>query len=158
MIHEAWKAGHVRRWHANPDLCHINDTTAAHAGRMAVMALQFFPNDAWELFPAIAAHDNAEDVTGDVPFTFKHNNQDIAETIQKIEIKTLIKRGLAYVLSEDGYKRLKFLDRLDAYKTMLHYAPHLASQDVWIEASSRLSKLAVELDVLGQLHEAMNVY
>lgn len=115
-----WMAGLVRRWHANPYLAHTNDSTAAHSGRMAAMAV----NLGWiDILPAIVTHDTGEIVTGDIPWGQKSSDTESRERDARI----------AMGLETGGYDdpRVKFLDRLDAYLWAWMYEPVLMTETEW---------------------------
>ena len=150
-IHDAWRSGFVRRWHSNPDMADCGDTNAAHQGRMAVLCIQFFPNHSHELLHACVTHDNAEDVTGDIANPTKQACPEVADALQAIEDETLKFRGLYVELTTEDKYRLKFLDRLDAYKMMLKHNDDLAMRDDWVKAGEWLVTTADKLGVYSIL-------
>ena len=146
-INDAWRSGFVRRWHQNPDMADCNDINAAHCGRMAVLCIQIFPEHSHELLKAIAAHDNGEDIAGDLSSPIKKLIPSAAEALWDIEKQALAARGLDYSLDEDDLLKLIFLDRLDAFKMMLRHKPALAEQTDWIKAGQALEDMAETLGV-----------
>jgi hypothetical protein len=48
-------------------------------------------------------------------------------------------------LSADDRRRLKFLDRLDAYLWAQHHAPHIMARQDWTADRLRLEGMATEL-------------
>ena len=128
-----WRASFIRRWHANPDLCHTVDPVAAHSGRMGILALTLFGKDASRaLLTACLVHDLGEWATGDVPFPAKRD-PEFREAADRLETVALADMGLLFDLSPIDARRLKYLDRLDAYLWAEHHAPHVLTGDGWPE-------------------------
>ncbi len=137
-----WLASFTRRWHANPDLCHTVDPVAAHSGRMGILALHLWGAVASrDLLAACLAHDLGESVTGDIPWGAKQDDTlRIAAT--HLEENALRSMGMAFDLTADDARRLKFLDRLDAYLWAKHHAPQVLTRDGWPEALAWLQREA----------------
>lgn len=130
----AWRAGFVRRWHANPDMAHLDDLNAAHQGRCAVLALKLFPS--WVNFGLLVAcvtHDLGESVVGDLPYT--RRDRSFAAALDEAESVVLADMGFPEKdqLPPLQARRLKFVDRLDAYLFARHRAPHVLTGDGWPE-------------------------
>jgi HD domain len=142
----AWLATFVRRWHVNPDLCHTVDPIGGHSARMAILALHFWPDCSRDLLVACLCHDLGESVTGDVPWGAKADN-DLADCLAVIEGKALRKMGMAFSVNERDHRRLKYLDRLDAYLWAKHHAPHVLSRDDWRESLAWLQAEADNLNI-----------
>ena len=151
IIHDAWQSGFVRRWHSNPDMADCNDTNSSHQGRMVILCMQIFPDHSHDLLKACGSHDNAEDVAGDVSNPTKQANPELADAIQAIEDETLKKRGLYVELTAEDQNRLKFLDRLDAYKMMIRHNSDLSMRDDWVKAGEWLVVTADKLGVYSML-------
>lgn len=140
-----WLATFTRRWHANPALCHTVDPVGAHGARMGVLALHFWGAGASrDLLVACLCHDLGESVTGDVPFGAKADNK-LAKRLRIIETKAIANMGMGFDLCADDARRLKFLDRLDAYLWARHHAPHILAGEGWPEALAWLEDEAVQL-------------
>ena len=141
-----WLATFTRRWHTNPDLCHTVDPVGAHSARMGVLALQIWGAGASrDLLVACLCHDLGESVVGDMPATAKRDPR-LAGPLGIAEDRALAAMGLAFDLSADDARRLKFLDRLDAYHWAAHHAPHVLARDDW---RASLAWLVSECDSLG---------
>jgi 5'-deoxynucleotidase YfbR-like HD superfamily hydrolase len=126
-----WLASLVRRWHCNPHLSHTVDLVAAHSGRMGIMALEIFGRDASrELLAACLVHDLGEWATGDIPFDAKRD-PDLRDASDRLEATALADMGLLFDLSARDARRLKYLDRLDAYLWAQHHAPQLLTRQDW---------------------------
>lgn len=140
-----WLATFTRRWHANPDLCHTVDPVGAHSGRMGVLALDIWGGAASrDLLVACLCHDLGESVTGDLPAGAKRDPR-IAGPLGVVEDRALSEMGMAFDVSASDARRLKFLDRLDAYLWAKHHAPHVLTRDGWPEALAWLQREADDL-------------
>ena len=142
----AWLATFTRRWHTSPDLCHTVDPVGSHSARMGVLALQIWGAGASrDLLAACLCHDLGESVTGDVPQPAKRDRR-VREALEFAEDRALAAMGMAFDLTADDARRLKFLDRLDAYHWAAHHAPHILARDGW---RADLQWLVAERDSLG---------
>lgn len=140
-----WLATFTRRWHANPDLCHTIDPVGAHSARMAVLALEIWGAGASrELLVACLSHDLGEWATGDVPQPAKRDPR-VREALGLAEDRALAAMGMTFILTANDARRLKFLDRLDAYLWADHHAPHILVRDGWREDLAWLQREADDL-------------
>ena len=144
MTPQPFRAGLVRRWHANASLAHFNDTVASHSGRMAALACILWPYPSAALFRAIACHDLGEIATGDVPFDVK-KDPALKNALDRLEAQAVHDMGVAFQVDPDDARRLKLLDRLDAYLFASQYAPHMLDQDAW---RAQLAWLVMEQDAI----------
>ena len=138
---EAWMATFVTRWHAGtsaPWLAHTMDRIGGHGGRMAVLALHFWPDASRDLLAACVAHDLGEYVAGDLPWSAKAASHDFAMASSLIEANALEAMGFDMDISRADLRRLKFLDRLDAYLWAQHHAPQIMSREDWVLAGKWL--------------------
>jgi 5'-deoxynucleotidase YfbR-like HD superfamily hydrolase len=134
----AWLATFTRRWHANPDLCQTVDPVGGHSARMGVLALSIWGESASrDLLAACLVHDLGESRAGDVPQPAKRDARLSAE-LDRLERETLADLGFVIKLTEDDARRLKFLDRLDAYLWAQHHAPHVLARSGWCKDRSWL--------------------
>lgn len=144
-LSDAWLATFTRRWHANPDLCHTVDPVSAHSARMGIMALTFWGGNASrELLAACLVHDLGERWVGDVPHPAKRD-PDFRIALDRLEACALADLGLLYDISNVDARRLRFLDRLDAYLWAQKHASHVLSGDGWPEQRAWLLGEASEL-------------
>jgi len=104
---------------------------------MAALACVLWPEPSAALFRAIACHDLGEIATGDVPAPTKRDPV-IAEALDRLEAKALRDMGLVFHVDPDDARRLKLLDRLDAYLFVTQYAPHALDGDGWTAAKAWL--------------------
>ena len=133
-----WLATFTRRWHANPDLCHTVDPIGWHSGRMAILALHLFgPDASRELLVACLKHDLGEYGTGDVAQPAKRD-PILKAALDRIEGQTIADMGMAFTVSPEDARRLKYLDRLDAFLWALHYAPHILGRAGWVRDAAWL--------------------
>lgn len=143
----AWLATFTRRWHANPDLCHTTDSVGWHSSRMAVLALQIWPYCSRELIVACLYHDLGECVTGDVPWAVKRAHPELARMLNEIEGVASQDMGALHPIDAADCRRLKYLDRLDAYLWVKHHAPHILTRGDWRECRAWLKKQSSALGV-----------
>jgi len=138
---KTWDMTHTARWHSNP--CHAlrqsGDTVAAHMGRMCLDALRYFPGAEMVLIEAILEHDLPEVFTGDWSPDEKRNIAGLRYALDVVEGIVLAHIG-ALDLEPITLDRLKFLDRLDAYKWARHVAPDVLAGDGWPEAREWLTR------------------
>jgi 5'-deoxynucleotidase YfbR-like HD superfamily hydrolase len=128
-----WLASCVARWHAGssaPWLSRSGDTVAAHGARMAALALRIWPDASRSLIAACITHDLGEYAAGDAPAHAKRD-ATLAATLDRIEGQALEAMGMAIPLHAPDARRLKFLDRLDAYLWAQHNAPQIIARDDW---------------------------
>lgn len=142
-----WLATFTRRWHTHPHLSATNDPVGYHSGRMAALALHYWPDCSRDLLVACICHDLGEAATGDIPAMVKRNNEYFADQAEWIETDALAEMGMDYEVDEVDRDRLKFLDSLDAYLWARHNAPHLMFDHEWIMAHEWLESVAGNLDV-----------
>lgn len=144
---KVWRAGRVARWHANPDLSGSGDSVDGHSGRMAALAVALFPDLSVDLMTAIATHDLGEHGVGDVSADAKRADLELKVALDRREAAVLRDMGLPPIdLGERDARRLKLLDRLDAYLWMLHRAPWLDVRKDW---QGDLKWLLAEAEALG---------
>ena len=155
---KAFRAGFVRRWHMNPDLCHTVDPDDGHQGRVARIVLMLHPNPSIRLFSALLTHDDGESTVGDIKAPSKDANPVFAATLERMESQTRLDIwGTDYVahLTDTDRDWLKFADRLDAFMWAKHHAPHVMDSDDWPEARQRLIDAAICFGVLGQVADIL---
>jgi hypothetical protein len=69
---------------------------------------------------------------------FDSEDAALMAALDRLEAQALRDMGLAYHVGPDDARRLKLLDRLDAYLFVLQYAPHVLAQDGWPAAKAWL--------------------
>ncbi len=138
-LYQAFRAGFVRRWHANPDLAHTNDRIDAHSGRVARIILMWHPAPSIDLLSAALRHDDGEMAVGDMKAPLKVAHPNIAKHLDLIEARE--RRDIwGYDDSEltmEDQQWLSFADRLDALMWAAHHGANLL-RDGWPEAKGRL--------------------
>lgn len=132
-------AAMTRRWHANPHLRASGDDLASHGGRMAILALMFWPDASRELIVQCITHDLGEGVTGDIPWGAPNKDHDA-------EADALDDMGMAFGVGIADQCRVKFLDGLDAYLWARHHSPALMFREDW---TAQREKLLAQADDLG---------
>ena len=133
---DAWYASFVTRWHAGPSspwLAHTGDRTGWHGARMAILAIRYWPGASAELIRACIVHDEGEYRAGDMPQTAKRANPGLSRDMATIERECRDDMGMVMPdMFPEDLRRLKFLDRLDAYLWAQHHAPDLMRQTGWV--------------------------
>lgn len=141
-----WLASHVRRWHCNPHLQHTQDPVAAHSGRMGILALNLWGGAcSRELLIACLCHDLGEHAVGDIPWPAKAD-RTLKVTADRLEEQAIAAMGLAYSLSLTDQRRLKYLDRLDAYLWAEHHRPDITAHPDWVAARAWLDSEWADLE------------
>ena len=147
-IDKIFRAGFVRRWHKNPDLCHTADPVDGHSGRVARLILALHPNPSMDLLRAALVHDDGEHATGDMSVPAKLANPQMSKMIDRMERAARIDLwGSDFELWQEEQVWLKFADRLDAYMWAKHHAPHIMDSDDWPECRRWLVEQAEALGV-----------
>ena len=142
-----FRAGFVRRWHSDPDMCHTVDRIDGHSARVARIILALHPSPSVALIRAALTHDDGESVTGDMSAVCKYGNPQLLSLLARVEyIARTDLWGLDPNLVLADIQWLKFADRLDAYMWAAHHAPHIMDRDGWPELLAWINETA---DVLG---------
>jgi len=134
----AWLASFVRRWHQNPALCHTIDPIGGHGARMAILALHKWKKPSRKLLIACIVHDLGEAGPGDVSSPAKKANPEFAGMLDVLEGRARKAMGMDYKLGKRDLRRLKYLDRLDAYLWAMHHKPKLRKLAEWKAARKEL--------------------
>ena len=146
-INAIFRAGFVRRWHSNADLCHTVDRIDGHSARVARLILALHPSPSVALIRAALTHDDGESVTGDMGAVCKYGNPQLLSLLARVEyIARTDLWGLDPNLVLADIQWLKFADRLDAYMWAAHHAPHIMDRDGWQNSLTWINETA---DVLG---------
>ena len=141
-----FRAGFVRRWHANPDLCHTVDRIDGHSARVARIILKLHPEPSIGLIAEALIHDDGESVTGDMPHTGKIGR--VGAELRAAEGKAVRNLwGASFLFSGDDLEWLAFADRLDAYMWAKHHAPHIMAGDGWPRSRNDILNAAAKLGV-----------
>jgi hypothetical protein len=141
-LHHAWRAGLVRRWHANPDMADTQDTVHRHQGGVASLAMLLWPT-AHGVHRAAIIHDLGEVAVGDIPGPIKEQNPDFAEIASRLEAEARKAMGVPDVdLSSWDKWALELVDRLDAYLWTHAKNPQLLDRPDWQEARKAIGNLA----------------
>lgn len=150
--YRAWRAGFIRRWHTNFDLCDTVDCDAGHQGRVAILVLSIFPKASRELLIAALTHDQGEAAVGDLSYDAKRANPALAKMVHELESVEISVQGLPdLVLGNYGLKALKLCDSLDAWLWMLRHKPHLVTRSDWLKQLDDMRTQADQLGVTDQV-------
>lgn len=147
-------AGQTRRWHANPHMCHVVESSREHAGKVAALIIDMWPFASRDLVSAAIMHDDGEQSAwGDVPATAKANmSLEARAEMERAEAKGIIKLwGREIILPRGDAKMLKLADRLDPYMMMLRWRPDIADKYQWPEAREWLRGNAIALGVADKV-------
>jgi 5'-deoxynucleotidase YfbR-like HD superfamily hydrolase len=102
---------------------------------MAIIALHLWRDASRDLLIACLTHDLGESVTGDIPWSAKNASPYLKQELYAMEVEALDKMGMCFPLEKPGdNRRLKYLDRLDAYLWAMHHKPKLRKRKEWREA------------------------
>jgi hypothetical protein len=148
-----FRAGFVRRWHANPDLCHTGDRLDGHHARVARIILALHPDPSVALLKAALTHDDGESVTGDIPAPAK-DGDSAAEHSARCDIWG---DDCFAKLDVIELRWLKFADKLDAYMWAKHHAPHSMDIDEWRAARVWVLCSAIAIEVLDEVEGALGL-
>ena len=152
-----YRAGRVRRWHANPDLAHTDDRIDGHSARVARIILARHPAPSFDLIRAALIHDDGESVTGDVPAEAKRMFPALARALKGAEAQAVLRLWGTLPdanLTARDLEWMKFADRLDAYMWAQAHRPDILAADGWPEDFDTLTALAAELGVSYALRGA----
>ena len=154
---QIYRAGRVRRWHANPDLAHTDDRIDGHSARVARIILALHPAPSFDLVRAALIHDDGESVTGDVPADAKRMFPALARFLKAIERQAILRLWGTLPgtgLTARDLEWLEFADRLDAYMWTKAHRPDILARDGWPEALATLTAMAAEFGVSDALRGA----
>lgn len=133
-----WASGFARRWHQNAVMSVFEDFNCAHQGRCGVLVIALFPDHSHDLLKAVITHDAAEFVVGDLSQDFKKVGGELVSGHALQECNVLNRMGFGFDLSPTDRRRLKLVDRLDAYLFVQLRAPHEVLRNGWPEANAWL--------------------
>jgi|TARA_R110002049_G_scaffold45609_9_gene133008 hypothetical protein len=154
-----WMSGFARRWHMNPAMSHIEDFNCGHQGRCAMLVITLFPDHSVELLRAAVTHDAPEVRVGDLSKDMKKCGGEAVEAHAALERRVLTAMGFAEALSSFDRKRLKLVDRLDAFLFVQVRHPAEAGRNGWPEDRAWLVSQSVLLgcgaEVAGALDAAL---
>ena len=131
---QVYMAGGVQRYHANPGMARLAQTTADHQGRCVQLLLALHPDPSVALIRAVALHDLGERWAGDLPAPFKQGHEGIAaaHAIAELALAEAAWGGpLDDDLSREDLRWLKLIDGLEAWAFMLGHARGEAERGGW---------------------------
>jgi 5'-deoxynucleotidase len=134
---QVYMAGGVQRYHANPGMARLGQTTADHQGRCVQLLLALHPAPSVALIRAVAHHDLGERWAGDLPAPFKQAQPEIAAAQAEAE-QEFAARAMGWPvlddLSREDLRWLALIDKLEACAFMRGHAPYQADRDGWPDA------------------------
>lgn len=156
-LYALWMSGFARRWHMNPAMSHIEDFNYGHQGRCAMLVIALFPDHSISLLRAAVTHDAPEVRVGDLSKDMKECGGEAVEAHAILERRVLGAMGFAEDLSCFDEKRLKLVDRLDAFLFVQVRYPAEVQRNGWPEDRAWLlsqSKLLGCADVVSATLQA----
>lgn len=162
-VRAIFEASLVNRWHRNS--CHAlrnsGDTTGAHCGRVARLALWLWP-DRHDLIAAALTHDDGEggphgigDMDGLAKRTLPARLRVGLERHEADVRRGLWGRCHLSDLSDEDRARLKFLDLLDAFIWAKSHAPDAIKSDAWRRDRAWLLSEGESFGVIGHLLDVL---
>tara|TARA_R110002153_G_scaffold12867_3_gene48150 strand:+ start:1015 stop:1341 length:327 start_codon:yes stop_codon:yes gene_type:complete len=104
------------------------------------------------LLRAALWHDVGEIVYGDVPYSAKSGNPELAALLSEAEeLEEIRITGYKDYLSADDRLWLAMCDRLEAYLYVKLVAPALLDSEDWVECLAHIKDMAQGLGVLDDL-------
>ena len=150
-IENIYQTGQVRRYHANPKMAPVGQTTADHSWGVAALILVLHPSASTALLTAAIFHDSGERWCGDLPHPFKKAYPDHAEAHRELERVTAEHNEVPQPdLTDEEKLWLKLGDRLESQLfTRLH------RPDVWRSwgVQDDILELAARLGVSQQVQQ-----
>ncbi|WP_299647952.1 hypothetical protein [uncultured Jannaschia sp.] len=153
-----FRAGRTRRWHANAEMVDTCDFTDGHGGRVARLICALVPEPSAALLKAALAHDDGEQLVGDVPGDFKAANPGFARQLEDIERRERLRLwGVCPILplSERERQLLKLCDRLDALMWVAWHRPALLARWDWQRDRGDVVAMAGALDLGPEVIQAI---
>jgi len=134
-MRELHQTGQTIRWHINPVLARVTQTTADHSWGVAVIIIKLHPKPSMNLVKAALFHDSGEKKAGDLPYDFKRRFPEISKAHAQAEEVLASEAGVPELdLSPLEAQWLKFADRLEAYYFVRTFAPEQLLINGWPEA------------------------
>lgn len=147
---ELYASGDVQRWHARPALARLGQTNADHQGRCAQLLLMLHPGPSAALLTAALTHDAPEFWVGDTPYNAKTRWPRLALALAEAEseVARLVEKHIPRARQGgDGWRWIKFVDRLEPYLYVRQHRPDLLLTGEWIALARWLRSEAAELGV-----------
>lgn len=114
-LRDHWKTGQVTRYHANPPLNRILQTTADHSAGMLILLFELNPQPSVDLVQAIVNHDRGEYWVGDTPGPAKRRFERLSNALDWAEAEVLREAGIKTpFLTDTEQVWLKVLDLMES--------------------------------------------
>jgi 5'-deoxynucleotidase YfbR-like HD superfamily hydrolase len=146
----AHQAGQVTRYHTNPVVSRLNQTTADHSHGVIMILLKLHPNPSRNLLAQAAVHDSGERWAGDLPYPFKKANPEAAAAHHETEVRLAIEHEIPqfhHDLTMEDQKWLFFADKLESYLYVQIFCPWIQVGNGWPEQKDMLLRMAQELGI-----------
>lgn len=144
-----FRAGQVRRYHALPEIATLGQTVADHSWGMLALLYKLNPTPSPNLVKAIAMHDGDEIVGGDMSYTFKLAEPELAAEHDRKAKKMAKLAGIPQPprLTEEEELWLKLLDRLESHLLVMLYRPDLLSRPEFVNQEMAILDMARRIDL-----------
>lgn len=150
-LEEIYESGQVQRYHANPRMASLGQTTADHSWGVAALILKLNPLASRELITVAIFHDSGERWCGDLPHPFKVAFPRHADTHNDLERRIAGNKGVPQpTLTNHEKKWLKLADRLESQLYAKLHRPDVFQS--WGKQEDIL-QLAKELNVSHEVQQ-----
>jgi len=148
LTQEQFYKGNVARWHAHQSYAmrKCGDNIRDHHFRCVELVCDFVIHPSGNLMLAVAWHDQAEVILGDMPFTAKRDWPALAAAYERAEAEINDKYNVQQPANDYERDVIKFVDRIDAYMTVAKHDPDLLQLDDWVDAKTDLQNRAQALE------------
>lgn len=144
----------LARWATHPVMWNCGDTVRGHQPRTAALARRLWPDDA-ATAAAAAAHDEAEFVTGDLPFPARALFPGLAAAHDAAAADIARAWRLPVPPDARSAARLALVDRLDAWREVARHAPAQLALPEWRVTTRWLQAEAARLGVAAAVERLL---
>lgn len=156
MTQDIYRSSFVQRYHSNPDLAHLGQTTGHHQWGVAVLLLRLFPDASLPLLREALLHDVGEMGTADISAPAKARHPALGAAATAAETVAREEMGVpAAALSVDDEARLRLCDMLEPWLFVCTRAPWVLGRDGWPQMRVDIARRAAALGVAAAVREAM---
>jgi len=149
-----YESGRTVRYHANPKMNHLQQTTADHTWGMIAMLFYLHPDPSPELIGYITFHDSEERWIGDIPWPGKALMPELIEQHEAVGRQICRQKGIPeFTITEEDRLWVQLLDRLESYQfARLH---NQLGPD-WEKNNEKIRQLAKQLGVEHKVKEVFD--
>lgn len=139
-VFELIRSGRVRRWHTDTDMNGVVENNADHQWQVAMLLIYLNPDVTRGTLIHALTHDVGELRTGDMSYTVKRNNPDLAASVAEHE--SVEKRKIIENLTVCDSNLVKLCDWASAWLTMMRHRPNLRDRADWLRQRHEMRGLA----------------